>query len=76
MRADTLAKVSWCACWPGSLCKRNALRWAGLGKTGDDVSLEITTAKGEALRPILLAMKNWGLAWEKDTRAMLTEKPR
>jgi DNA-binding HxlR family transcriptional regulator len=34
------------------------------------------TAKGEALRPILLAMKNWGLAWEKGTRAMLTEKPR
>jgi DNA-binding HxlR family transcriptional regulator len=28
------------------------------------------TAKGEALRPILLAMKNWGLAWEKHTRAM------
>jgi DNA-binding HxlR family transcriptional regulator len=29
------------------------------------------TAKGLALRPILMAMKDWGLKWEKGTRALL-----
>ena len=26
--------------------------------------------KGEALRPVLKAMRDWGLEWEKDTRVM------
>jgi DNA-binding HxlR family transcriptional regulator len=30
------------------------------------------TEKGEALLPVLKAMKDWGLAWEKGTRAALT----
>ncbi len=29
------------------------------------------TAKGKALRPMLLAMRDWGLAWGKGTAAML-----
>lgn len=28
------------------------------------------TEKGEALRPVLKAMRSWGLEWEKDTRTM------
>jgi DNA-binding HxlR family transcriptional regulator len=28
------------------------------------------TEKGEALRPVLKAMRDWGLAWEKSTRVM------
>lgn len=33
------------------------------------------TEKGEALRPILLAMKEWGLKWEEGTRADLLARP-
>lgn len=29
------------------------------------------TAKGEALRPVLRSMRDWGLTWEEDTRAAL-----
>jgi len=29
------------------------------------------TKKGKALRPILEAMRDWGLAWEKETRVAL-----
>jgi DNA-binding HxlR family transcriptional regulator len=29
------------------------------------------TKKGKALGPILQAIRDWGLAWEKDTKAML-----
>ena len=29
------------------------------------------TAKGEALRPIMVAIKDWGLEWEKGTRIAL-----
>ena len=29
------------------------------------------TKKGEALRPVLKAMRDWGLKWEKGTRATL-----
>ncbi len=32
------------------------------------------TAKGKALHPVLAAMRDWGLAWEKGTRAMLKPK--
>jgi DNA-binding HxlR family transcriptional regulator len=28
------------------------------------------TAKGSALKPIMAAMRDWGLEWEKGTRAM------
>jgi DNA-binding HxlR family transcriptional regulator len=28
------------------------------------------TEKGEALRPVLKAVRDWGLAWEKSTRVM------
>jgi DNA-binding HxlR family transcriptional regulator len=31
------------------------------------------TDKGEALLPVLSAMKDWGLAWEKGTKAALTK---
>jgi DNA-binding HxlR family transcriptional regulator len=31
------------------------------------------TEKGESLRPILLAMREWGLRWEEGTRALLEE---
>jgi len=34
------------------------------------------TEKGEALRPLLEALRDWGLAWEKGTRAALTPIPR
>jgi DNA-binding HxlR family transcriptional regulator len=30
------------------------------------------TPKGEALRPLLLAMKDWGLKWEKGTKAAMS----
>jgi DNA-binding HxlR family transcriptional regulator len=33
------------------------------------------TEKGKALGPVLKAMRDWGLAWDKSTRAMV-EKPR
>ena len=29
------------------------------------------TEKGKALGPVLKAMRNWGLAWDKSTRVML-----
>ncbi len=29
------------------------------------------TAKGKALGPVLAAMRDWGLKWEKGTRAMM-----
>lgn len=31
--------------------------------------------KGLALRPALMALRDWGLAWEEGTRAILEEKP-
>jgi DNA-binding HxlR family transcriptional regulator len=31
------------------------------------------TKKGRALAPLLRAMRDWGLAWEKGTRAMLND---
>lgn len=31
------------------------------------------TEKGESLRPVLLAMREWGLRWEEGTRALLEE---
>jgi DNA-binding HxlR family transcriptional regulator len=33
----------------------------------------IAERKGEALRPVLRAMKDWGLEWEEGTRAALSE---
>ncbi len=33
------------------------------------------TQKGEALRPILGAMRDWGLTWEKGTKVLLTGPP-
>jgi DNA-binding HxlR family transcriptional regulator len=33
------------------------------------------TEKGRALRPILAAMKEWGLTWEEGTEARLAEMP-
>lgn len=33
------------------------------------------TEKGRALRPILAAMRDWGLRWEKGTRASLETIP-
>jgi len=33
------------------------------------------TAKGRALRPLLAAMRDWGLKWEKGTRALLVSGP-
>jgi DNA-binding HxlR family transcriptional regulator len=32
------------------------------------------TAKGQALLPVLAAMRDWGLAWEKGTKAMIARK--
>ncbi len=32
------------------------------------------TEKGNALRPVLKAMRDWGLAWDKSTRVMLSPK--
>jgi DNA-binding HxlR family transcriptional regulator len=29
------------------------------------------TRKGEALRPVLAALRDWGLAWDKKTRVLL-----
>ena len=29
------------------------------------------TAKGKALAPVLVAMRDWGLKWEKGTRALM-----
>jgi len=34
----------------------------------------LLTEKGKALLPILKAMRDWGLTWEKDTNALLTPK--
>jgi DNA-binding HxlR family transcriptional regulator len=33
------------------------------------------TKKGEALRPVLKAVRDWGLAWDKTTRALLAKDP-
>lgn len=33
------------------------------------------TSKGEALRPILAAMRDWGLTWEKGTKVLLQPPP-
>lgn len=30
------------------------------------------TAKGRALKPVILAMKKWGLEWEKDTEVHIS----
>lgn len=32
------------------------------------------TSKGRALQPVLIALKDWGLAWEEGTRAALLEE--
>jgi DNA-binding HxlR family transcriptional regulator len=32
------------------------------------------TEKGEALRPVLEALRDWGLAWEKNTRVFVNGK--
>jgi DNA-binding HxlR family transcriptional regulator len=32
------------------------------------------TPKGKALRPVILAMKNWGLRWQEGTQALLQKK--
>jgi DNA-binding HxlR family transcriptional regulator len=32
------------------------------------------TPKGKALRPVIMAMKNWGLRWQEGTQAMLQKK--
>lgn len=31
------------------------------------------TEKGEALRPLLKSMRDWGLAWEADTKVLLQQ---
>lgn len=33
------------------------------------------TKKGKALRPLLEAMRDWGLAWDKETKVMLEHSP-
>ena len=33
------------------------------------------TAKGKALAPVLAGMRDWGLKWEKGTRAMASASP-
>jgi DNA-binding HxlR family transcriptional regulator len=33
------------------------------------------TRKGEALRPLLKAMRDWGLAWVEDAKVMLKSTP-
>lgn len=33
------------------------------------------TEKGQALRPLLEAMCDWGLKWEPDTQALMTSEP-
>ena len=33
------------------------------------------TEKGKALRPVVLAMRDWGLEWEENTEARLTAAP-
>jgi DNA-binding HxlR family transcriptional regulator len=33
----------------------------------------LLTEKGNALRPVLAAMRDWGLTWEKDTKALLQQ---
>ncbi len=32
------------------------------------------TLKGKALRPVLMAMKNWGLRWQEGTQVLLQKK--
>jgi len=32
------------------------------------------TAKGLALRPVIVAMRNWGLRWQEGTQALLQRK--
>ena len=32
------------------------------------------TPKGEALRPVLLALKQWGLAWQEGSQVLLSPK--
>ena len=33
------------------------------------------TKKGQALGPLLEAMRQWGLKWDKETKILLTSKP-
>jgi DNA-binding HxlR family transcriptional regulator len=32
------------------------------------------TPKGRALRPVIMAMKNWGLRWQEGTQVLLQKK--
>ena len=32
------------------------------------------TAKGKALRPVIVAMRNWGLRWQEGAQALLQPK--
>ena len=34
----------------------------------------LLTEKGKALRPVIVAMRDWGLTWEKDTKAILQQE--
>lgn len=34
----------------------------------------LLTEKGKALRPVLIALRDWGLTWEKETKALLQPK--
>lgn len=33
----------------------------------------LLTEKGKALRPVLAAMRDWGLTWEKETKTLLQQ---
>ena len=41
---------------------------------GTKRSAYVLTKKGEALGPVMKAIRDWGLAWEKGTRVLLGKK--
>jgi DNA-binding HxlR family transcriptional regulator len=51
------------------LLRANIVEQVPAGEGSKRFAYRLTT-KGKALAPVLLAMRDWGLKWEKGTRAM------
>jgi DNA-binding HxlR family transcriptional regulator len=56
------------------LCGTGILRQIPAADGSKRLAYELT-AKGQALGPVLGAMRDWGLKWEKGTKAILKEAP-
>jgi len=57
----------------GRLLKAGVIRQIPAADGGKRLAYQLTP-KGNALRPILRSLRDWGLEWEPGTRAALEEK--